>query len=623
MGLCSVITRREMIYKALSVTLTLEGPILTKSSTPGRYGADALMAINSNGKYYIPGTLVKGKLRDALNDLRDATGGTFFSCPDELLGGLSENKLGTTTVDPDRSQLRISDFVHEGSPEIKVLNRIRIDETRQAVVSGAIQMVDSPFGAGEKVCFRGTMAFNVAFEEDGKDIVEKISAGLRWITSLGSNRTIGFGKLINVSMIDVSMIDVSMIEELPKESAKAISTVKESITMVISPTSPFCIAKRRVAKNLFESDIVIPGGLIRGVIASDWGRLKNRGQNIDIDEGFDSERPELSKYFNSIRFRHAFPTTNILNCRPIVPPLSLVKSGDKDDKKYYDVALSQGVILIGGKAPAFSIDWKDRSDVDTDFGWPELRRELRVRTAIDGESRKSKNEQLFAYEMIVPDGHGWVSCVDMSLVPERDRGNVLEQLQGLLVNGLNGWGKAKTTASVRFKESVEEPYHIKTSAELLVITLQTPALLCNREQLNEKSCRVDLTKLYGQIWTELSEGKLELKRFFASQSLAGGRYLWKRFRGINQPYYPYLLTDAGSVFVLKAVKGDADNLVTNWLRQGLPLPNWVDEAFKRADKLGSHWSNCPYTPADGYGEIAVNLNKVHSLNTPTEVFNVI
>ncbi len=71
-----------------------------------------------------------------------------------------------------------------------------------------------------------------------------------------------------------------------------------------------------------------------------------------------------------------------------------------------------------------------------------------------------------------------------------------------------------------------------------------------------------------------------------------------------EPYNPFLLTDAGSVFVLEAEAGQqplAQTKIDDWLQFGLPLPDW---AVKR---YGDHGSTCPFRRVDGFGEIAVNL----------------
>ena len=69
--------------------------------------------------------------------------------------------------------------------------------------------------------------------------------------------------------------------------------------------------------------------------------------------------------------------------------------------------------------------------------------------------------------------------------------------------------------------------------------------------------------------------------------------------------YPYLLTKAGSVFVLHvAEKEKAELLLTNWLANGLHLPEWVKAKYKNDKPL---WDVFPFVRENGFGEINVNL----------------
>ncbi len=64
------------------ITLKAQGPILTKSSSIGALGLDAVMARrdvrdpgdrrNEEPRYYLPGRLVKGLLREAWQELSTA-----------------------------------------------------------------------------------------------------------------------------------------------------------------------------------------------------------------------------------------------------------------------------------------------------------------------------------------------------------------------------------------------------------------------------------------------------------------------------------------------------------------------------------------------------------------------
>jgi hypothetical protein len=393
------------------------------------------------------------------------------------------------------------------------------------------------------------------------------------------------------------------------------------LEFALTAKAPLCIARRRVDNNLFESEEVIPGGVLKGCIAASWRTSLGLKSDGEIAPGMDQARPELCQHFERLRFTHAFPGTADQKTRPVVAPLSLVKDRNGQVR---DVALCDGPILLGDPpaAPSFAVDWKSNDDVQSDFGWPKLHRELRVRTAIDKERRKAKDEQLFAYEMIAPhDDLNWYGQIDLSLVPATDRSAVEAQLRGVLSQGVYSLGKTKARAEVALHQAgtIQTKYVSNAGARRnhWIVTLQTPALLCDPAQLDETSGGNELFEAYREVWDDLSNHSLQLVRFFAQQSLAGGFYLHRRFQP-GKAYNPYLLTDAGSVFVLQPNKGQeaqAQQCIDDWLEHGLTLPQWAIDRYARNGRPGNHWANCPYLPANGYGEIAVNLD-VHWSNQP-------
>jgi len=355
-----------------------------------------------------------------------------------------------------------------------------------------------------------------------------------------------------------------------------------------------------------------------------WMTLLGHNKN-KVSKGLDKNRPELIQHFDALRFTHAFPGTK--QKRPIKSPLSLVKD---IDKQVYDVALCKSPILIKNSAPAFAIDWKEYDVEQTLFCWPYVKQELRVRTAIESEKRRARENQLFAYEMVVPENDlAWYAHLDLSDVsPKTDRPKVVAQLQSLLAQGVTGLGKTKVYTHIELlpektiKSTKNYNFEIKPKEGVWIVTLQTPALLCNPYDLNVVpgiSQADNLNQAYLNVWQQLSDSslKLERKRFFATQSLAGGFYLWKRFQQ-TQAYQPYLLTDAGSVFVLSPQKGkeqDAQECLEKWCINGLPVPEWAIKEYNLSEKPEEQWSNCPYIPQNGYGEIAVNL-PIHWTHIP-------
>lgn len=581
-----------MHIATFKIRLIVQGPFIIQSSTPMDYGIDAALARDKNDKPYIPGTSIIGQLRKAWLELDDL--GVEDFKPN------IEDWLGKESFLPKPKRLHIGDLVSKNTPAKRKTNyRIRIDSKRNSVEKGAYLVTECPFAPGEEIVFQGIARFISKNEDEVERLTRHLEIGLKWLSQVGAYRTVGFGKLIDVN-----------IESIPTESIQSLENLNTNLNtydIIIKPESPFCITEDRIAKRLFKSSQAISGGVIIGALATMWTSLLSR-QNATIDENLDAERPDLGRHFNKLHVTHAFPSSE--KVRPIQKPLSLVRANDT----FYDVALCEGAGLIDGYAPAFAVDWKgkDYSEADKMFGWANVKRELRVRTAIDSKKRSSADEQLFAYEMVVPtDDIAWYARLDLSDIDKQDRPKVVEQLQSLIAYGLTGLSKTKSYAQIELlpPNSIRHPYapsSLDKRDGVWILTLQTPALLCNPDLLTESSQR----DAYAEVFDEISDKSLELVRFFATQSLAGGGYLWKRFQDRN-PYQPYLLTDTGSVFVL-CPKTDqeemAKNSIEKWTKMGLPLPNWAVEKYQRDGKKGNHWSNCPYIPQNGYGEIAVNLS---------------
>jgi len=304
----------------------------------------------------------------------------------------------------------------------------------------------------------------------------------------------------------------------------------------------------------------------------------------------------------------------------VVIPYSIVADVNG---QLHDVALAANPILINNRAPGFFMDWKRKTqnDAETKFGWDKPKHKLDVHHQHDREKRKAEEAKLFAYDAVVPHEHEWLCSIDLSRVEQAERTKVAEQLHDVLRQELKDLGKTKASVKADWqeKESIGAKYASDTTLRdgLWIITLQTPALICDVKQLNEASGEAELRAAYEAAWDDLSEGLLRLDYYFAGQHLAGGKYLHMRFQN-GKPYNPFFLTDAGSVFILSPTDGNEQRAaakVEDWLSHGLPLPNWAVERYNRNSTPGSHWTNCPYIPENGYGEIAVNLD-VHWLLKP-------
>ena len=632
----------------IPIELQMEAPFITQSSSPGDYGIDYVVARNADGTMIIPETLIIGKLRQSWEELESAIANEndpscFVPTKDEirlLLG----SQLQDGEYAPKNKRLFFSDFILTNSETQSASGqRIRIDPARGAVDQGALFSIEKPFCSGALLVFTGFLRFEIDSENKAEKIYNQVKCGLQWTSQIGGLRTIGYGRLKAVNMGELSVKKIEIINR-PWGDA-------DGFDLVIIPDGPFCIAMKPRTDNIFESSEEIPGGVVLGCMARSLNRLAGEPDQNEIKEPLlttekeipqESDQPgatqekkatgiipffHLRKNFSKLRITHAFPGANCF-LRPVKPPLSLVKSSG-----LYDVALLDQPGLINNEPPEFSVDWKDDSDVRKLFGWPYLRRELRVRTAIDSKKLRSRENELFAYEMIVPDNRCWFSRVFVDQIEERERNAVLNELACFFEQvGILGLGKSKTVArAIVMPAGTIGNIHPTGRASqylgidgYLVITLQTPALLLDPKPLAENNDYGVLNANYKQAWQELCP-EMELVRYFAAQSLSGGLYQYERFKNNKElAYQPWLLTNAGSVFIFRVKNEDSvGKQVEKWLKNGLDLPDSVVGAYSLEGENTKFWKRCPFIPQNGYGEIAANLSVHEDRCPPMEAYEII
>lgn len=562
----------------IPLTLTVKGPILTQWSEPGRYGEDAAMA-QSEGHYCIPGTLIKGLLRESLEELNKAAGQNW---PIEAwLGKKSANREEMAeSFDPYRGDWTITDLK---DPELadqrdaKLTVRIAIDEDRGSVKKGFLAMFEQPYEPGEKVTFTGEVRL-FATEEEEKTILPALRAGLNWIAAVGSQRTVGFGQ--------VDKFDLGAAQRLTPAEVKENSNAQQwRVTLRFK--DPFCVTESRPRANTFEGTEVISGGVIKGAIA----------RMLETTGGFASLRTNLAK----IRFTHFVPEED--SARPKRMPLSLYVESSAVRYADADPVPPDGI----GEA-AFNVDWKKEQEdlAYKQHSWPQVKKELRVRTAIEGEKRKSEDEKLFAIRLVLPGEYVWSGVLDLPKSVEAERPAIIGQLRGLLQNEIWGIGKTKAAATVEISEvkAGDGPPPLAKDTSVRVV-LQTPALLLNPDEIGHDTTPEDLLTLYQAAFGE--GGGLKLVNFFHDLRLDGGDYLYGRFRKGKQ-YKPYLLTTPGSTFVFTVTdETNAEATLENWYSRGLPIPagckNFYCDHAPPKTATEDLWQYCPYVPENGFGEI--------------------
>lgn len=574
----------------LKVTITLEGPILTKSSSPARFGLDAAVARTATAQEEscLPGSLIKGKIKESLLVL-----GYKES---EVISWLGEESEAMGHNDPLRGAWLFPDYFVSSTEEKKgcTKHRIAVIDVLGSVKGEALQVIETPFPPGQEVEFSGDVRF-YGDDTEAEATLKKIRQALRWTTGIGANRSIGFGRLLKAV--------VKLVPEDTQPPQSAFPSEVAALAVSLRPSGPLCVAQHKIGGNLFESEEFIPGNMLAGAVMETAKKLAVTIPN-----------------FNVIRFRHAFPAL-VNQGRPPAMPLSLVrKKGETEEERTGDVADHKNPVTFehqGEKiAPAFCLDWKpsDWEEVEKKLRIVHPARELRVRTAIDSVKRTGLDGSLFAWEMVHPftdpgkEALEWKTIIDLGDLPAgADRKATAEDLAKILrYLGFLSKTKATCTATVA-AAPVSTPPDIQNGDPIRIV-LRTPAQLADPRFQNLSDIpkfgaisAEQMLVLYQKAWDELSDGSLALSHHFARQFLAGGNYLARRFQK-NKPYNPWLLTDTGSVFVFTVLdKVKAFAHLKTWLATGLPLPNWVDES-----NFGRDWQSNPYIPQNGFGEVAIH-----------------
>lgn len=574
-----------------TLSLTLTAPFLTQSSGAAAFGLDAAVARDHLNRPMLPNTLITGNLSHAWQAMIEMGISEAKDCL-AWLGANSGDDSGN--FDPMRKSLIIDDLVGPSPGLDQTIQRIRIDSGRGAVDKGALKIAEQPWAPGNELTFSGRVRF-FGNDEEALRMPSAVHAALNWAGQLGAERGVGFGAIKNIQVDNASAPGAIAGFQAPTAHGT-------ELPFTLAFDQPFCLAERNLDNNLFAGSEIIPGGALKGALADAWARLLGKKAGTPVEIGFDPTRPALSQHYANILFRHAIPGTT--QQAAMVPPCSLVKISDG---QFRDIAKLEALGPIDGHAPEFAVDWKskDHAKVRRHFGWPSLTRDLRVRTAIDLKTGRAKESQLFAYESIVPDDTvRWHAAIRLDRVDTTDQGQVMAELASLLADlghEIGPLGKTKAFARVLAAAPIDAT--IQPSEDgLWYVSLQTPALLGDWRSLNEASGDQAMTALYSAYFYQASKGALTLVRYFARQRLAGGKYLHNRYRK-GQPYTPWLLTEAGSVFVLKSNDGEAQACIESWLNKHLPIPDWLlDQAAGKAP-----WRAIPYLPEGGYGQIAVNL----------------
>ncbi len=621
------------IHHELSVELTVCAPFISGGGADGVRGLNKLFVRRSDGQIAINGSHIKGKLREALKELKkynavaESTDMLKLFGPEDSTDEIINNR--SLHDHRRKGQLRFSDFIitspsrpADCSANLKRLTKVRIDTTTGTSKKQALQIVENLFDSGTPVTLQGDISF---FAETGEanSTAETLSTGLKWIRALGGSKGSGFGRLERVKTALTTRESVTAATDFGEH---------QKFNIHFEFFDDLLIGGIKKATYFVESENVIPGGAIKGSLARFLNRLCGTTPDwTPIDKSnstLSAQFPLLAEHFSKIRFSHAFPVAIDRTHRPATIPFSAVTV--KGNEEIYDVALQQEPSLDShSHIPSFQINWKSFDAAHSLFGWtfPEITN--KTRTAIHGPSKRAKDKSLYTFQYLTPFQPGergpggcrkkikWISTITM---PTLDSAKSQQELAKQFFEAIDQGWQYLGKRDARFSLSVHEPepnsFHELFEEESpekyggqAIIVLQTDALMFDGMSLAEnQKAFPDLREAYRQFWYEVTEGSCDMIRFFARQKFAGG-YQAKNSFQLHEHYYPYILTEAGSVFVLNIKNSaKAEHKLNQFSQSGLPLPSDIMEPIKKRIPDGTEaWQVCPFVPENGYGEIKINM----------------
>lgn len=579
------------------VTLTLRSPFLFRGLAGARFGIDTPHLLDEKGHPIIPADQVRGVFREALNDLADAGAGITKAEIGRLFGTSSDDALGEPgkTNVPNRAWIDFTDLTARDCPaQSTETTRIEIDEDTGAAKTGMLQVIELVAPFGQKVRFEGSI--NVFGSADqGKGIGKLFNNAVGILSSIGAFKSPGFGEVV----VEESRVALEASIPLALPIIEPTTQGPTFHRLRVTFDRPLLVDAEKIAENAVRGSSIVPGAVFKGALAQ---RLTHAGENT-------REGP-LGRALSQLSLSHAFPESDAPGKPFGVPlPLSLAAAKDEQGLHFYDMLSvpDEKGALICGQPARFMTDWKEdwfekaarvlgREPGDDPAFLP------RTHTKINGEKGIAEDTALFTTiaRSVLTESHeqrGWLIDVDLAGVDADVQPLAQAMVKALVDGGLDGIGKTGARATFKLIDGgPPEPVPVNHTTHQYAVMLVTSALILDAADLvtNEGWSKTP-REAYQAYWADVLPGA-ELVNFYAKQAYRGG-YLARRRRlyGPNA-YFPFLLTEPGSIFLIETRNTQR---LDELCRRGLPVA-WHSSAV--ADLS---WENCPYVPENGYGRICV------------------
>ncbi len=587
----------------ITLRLTLRSPFIMQGLEATALGVDAAALRDEAQRPLVPADQVKGLLRAACVTLERETQGNVIgeSTIRHLFGEPSDKRVGTAPDQdrPNRGALVFGDLVMTTAHREGAITRVHIDPVTGAAKTGHVQTVELVAPIGKKVVFEGAVIAHIDPDrltnpspDPGKWLTNILNKAIGLVPAVGALKSAGFGQVVTGSATIKESRNLTL-PDLRTETA-------ERVAFRVTFDRRLLVDAQWLAANVRKGSAVVPGAVFKGALAE---RLKRAGQNPEEDG-------ELMNALSAIRFSHAFPDDGYGGLGELALPLSLFVDDAPGLSPVADGLVGGAPDKAprrGGGVPTFQADWKPKH-------WAAVRRALgfdephapaclpRGHVEI-GEDYVAVEGQLFvdvARSHMDSGGNDrvWHLKVSRNGIEAGMFGRMLDLLES---EGLDGIGATGARATFTRDGARFRPGHVTETSPgfgLWAVMLATPAMMLDPLQLLEKDSTAEaLFEAYRSFWADVANAGV-LVNFYASQRLTGGYLAVRRRLYGRGRYYPFLLTEPGSVFLLK---GELKDRLTDLVTNGLPVMKDMKDVNGSID-----WRNCPYMPENGYGEIIVN-----------------
>jgi hypothetical protein len=613
----------ERVTFALSIKV--RSPFMFQGLVNARFGIDSAALRNERGYPIIPAEQMRGVLRMAMDVLGGApvwrAGKHGRPRPGRAPSVITEAEIARLFGErskpvgedhrehdrPERGRLHFNDLEADREAEPGETTRIEIDDVLGSVKASALQVIELVATIGTDVTFDGRIVLDTDADLDATRVETALRKALKIIPAIGAFKSVGFGEVID------TRIGIERSDPVPPAAVSAWRGGDTRRAYRVTFDRPIVVDAKRIDDNLFVGRDVIPGAAFKGALAE---RLRAAGVDPECNATW---APALEL----LRVSHGFPENADRKPFGFPIPASVLCGYPNETRAFGDALLAtpqsaargnDGFVFGTTDNPvrgSFPVDWKSKELTGFSDGNRFPRSEMlpewaRTHVQIRPDTLTAEDQQLFGTiaKSVRHESSGkraWRVVVDTENVSVECR----EALFNLWESGVGPLGRTNAFATITEipvsdpvldafdglrRASSPEPK--AAMADLYAVTLLTPAILL--DPLSNK----DEHQQYADFW--LSVCGAGLVDLFASRSLAGG-YVATRRRVYGIAYYPFVLTEAGSVFLLR--NPDTTKLA-ELLRYGLQKSSLTDG---KGGQNFLSWRNCPYVRENGYGEIACNL----------------